>query len=76
MRPRTIRMGAGLLLLLVAKFALGLLNLISRLVFRFGWDLRVSRDRSRWPYRRKTVLRRRFRSKTEAMSALPASWRK
>ena len=64
--------GIGLALGIVGAGLVAGLNLMGRLVFRFGWDLRVSHQRARWPYFRKMVLRRRFHSEREALAALPA----
>ena len=63
--------GIGVLLALVSVTVVGVVNLFGRIVHGFKWDLRVSRQRSRWPYLRKTVRRERFPSKAEALRALP-----
>lgn len=46
-------------------------NLGGRIVFRFGWQLRVSRPGTRWPYKRKVVARRRLPNKVDAIKELP-----
>lgn len=64
--------GIGVLLALVSVPVVGVVNLFGRAVHGFKWDLRVSCQRSQWPYLRKTVRRERFASKAEALKALPA----
>lgn len=56
---------------LVVALAAGLWNLVGRLLFGFGWQLKVTRERTRWPHWRKVVARRRFRRKEDALSRLP-----
>ncbi|MGO4604674.1 hypothetical protein, partial [Terrabacter sp. 2YAF2] len=56
---------------LLVSIAGALWNLGGRLVFRFGWQVRVSRTSTRWPHRRKVVGRRRMRYKKDALAQLP-----
>lgn len=46
-------------------------NLWARLLFWFGWQVKVSRMSTRWPHRRKVVGRSRMRRKTDALAQFP-----
>ncbi|MDC5697038.1 hypothetical protein OO014_07180 [Intrasporangium calvum] len=53
---------------LILALARGLWNLMGRLVFGCGWQLKVTRKRARWPHWSKVVARRRFRKKEDALA--------
>lgn len=53
---------------LLVAVAGGLWNLIGRLLFRFGWQVKVTRESTRWPHRRRVVARSRFRNKDDALA--------
>ncbi|WP_460627492.1 hypothetical protein [Intrasporangium mesophilum] len=56
---------------LVVSIAGAFWNLFGRALFRFGWQVKVSRTRTRWPHRRKVVARLRVRRKADALAQLP-----
>ena len=62
---------AGLDYGLLMALAGAIWNFGGRVLFRFGWQLRISTPGTRWPYRRKVVARRRLRRKVDALSQLP-----
>lgn len=55
---------------LIVAIAGALRNLFGRALFRFGWQVKVSRPSTRWPYG-SVVARRRVRSMADALAQLP-----
>lgn len=58
--------GPDLIIGLAVSLAAGMCNLVGRVIFGFGWHLRVSSVRTR-----RLVGRKRFRSKAQALTQLP-----